>query len=65
MGRKASTVNYVDCNFLRFCPGRDVALDFIFLVLASVNSIYHIRKTKDANGKVVDPAIEYEGLWLV
>ncbi|KAH6917291.1 cytochrome P450 [Coprinopsis sp. MPI-PUGE-AT-0042] len=49
----------------RFCPGRDVALDFLFLVISSLNAVYQISKATDAEGKVIEPAVEYEGLWLV
>jgi hypothetical protein len=48
-----------------FCPGRDVALDFLFLVIASLNAVYQIGKATDAKGNVIEPAVEYEGLWLV
>ncbi|KAG2002583.1 cytochrome P450 [Coprinopsis cinerea AmutBmut pab1-1] len=46
----------------RFCPGQHVALDFTFLVIASISAVFDITKAVDKDGNVIEPKIEYEPL---
>ncbi|TFK41062.1 cytochrome P450 [Crucibulum laeve] len=48
----------------RICPGRHVALDFIFIVVASVLTVYDICRAKDENGNDINPDVEYTSLLL-
>jgi len=43
----------------RICPGRWLALDTIWIVAASVLSVYKISKAIDSAGKEIDPHVEY------
>lgn len=43
----------------RICPGRWLALDTIWIVAASVLSVYVIMKPVDGGGQEVEPRVEY------
>ncbi|RDB29524.1 hypothetical protein Hypma_015428 [Hypsizygus marmoreus] len=43
----------------RMCPGRWFAFDIMWIVVASVLSVYDISKATDENGEVVEPVVEY------
>ncbi|KAF9494670.1 cytochrome P450 [Pleurotus eryngii] len=43
----------------RVCPGRFLALDTIWIVIASVLAVYRISKTVDDDGNEVEPNVEY------
>ncbi|KAJ8468347.1 hypothetical protein ONZ45_g17274 [Pleurotus djamor] len=43
----------------RVCPGRFLALDSIWMVIATVLSVYQITKASDAHGKAIEPEISY------
>lgn len=45
----------------RICPGRWLALDTIWITIASVLAVYNISKPKDANGAVIEQAVVYTG----
>ncbi|THH18678.1 hypothetical protein EW146_g2331, partial [Bondarzewia mesenterica] len=43
----------------RVCPGRWLALDSLWITIASVLSVYTVSKPKDANGAEIEPEIEF------
>ncbi|THH18673.1 hypothetical protein EW146_g2333 [Bondarzewia mesenterica] len=43
----------------RVCPGRWLALDSLWITIASVLSVYTISKPKDVDGAVIEPEIEF------
>ncbi|KAL0578893.1 hypothetical protein V5O48_003126 [Marasmius crinis-equi] len=43
----------------RICPGRHLAVNSVYMAMASILSTFTIAKAVDANGKEVDPVIEY------
>ncbi|KAF1842847.1 cytochrome P450 [Cucurbitaria berberidis CBS 394.84] len=44
----------------RVCPGRYVADNALFITIAQVLAVFNIEKPVDANGKPVEPALEFE-----
>ncbi|KAJ8517792.1 hypothetical protein ONZ45_g5071 [Pleurotus djamor] len=43
----------------RICPGRFLAIDTIWIVIASVISVYKLSKLTNENGEEVEPKVEY------
>lgn len=43
----------------RMCPGRWFAFDAIWIVVASILSVYEISKATDESGETVEPKVEY------
>ena len=48
--------------FLSVCPGRWLALDTIWITIASVLAVYNVSKPKDANGVVMEQPVEFTGV---
>ncbi|KAF5335273.1 hypothetical protein D9758_016229 [Tetrapyrgos nigripes] len=44
----------------RICPGRWLALDTTWLVIASLLATCNFKKALDVNGKEIEPVVEYE-----
>ncbi|GLB36242.1 putative cytochrome p450 [Lyophyllum shimeji] len=44
----------------RMCPGRWFAFDAMWIVVASILSVYEISKAVDENGQTIEPKVEYE-----
>lgn len=45
----------------RVCPGRWLALDTVWVTIASTLAVYNIEKPKDANGIVIEQPLEFTG----
>ena len=45
----------------RICPGRDLALQTIYLVVACVLSVFNIEPALDEDGNPRMPKIEFDG----
>ncbi|KAL0953294.1 hypothetical protein HGRIS_004543 [Hohenbuehelia grisea] len=43
----------------RICPGRFLALDSIWIIIATVLSVYEITKARDTAGNVLEPQVSY------
>ncbi|THH16641.1 hypothetical protein EW146_g4040 [Bondarzewia mesenterica] len=43
----------------RICPGRWLALDSLWITIASLLSVYNISKSRDTNGAVIEPEVEF------
>ncbi|THH12927.1 hypothetical protein EW146_g7238 [Bondarzewia mesenterica] len=43
----------------RVCPGRWLALDSLWINIASLLSVYNISKPKDTNGAVIEPEVDF------
>ncbi|KAF8078524.1 cytochrome P450 [Lyophyllum atratum] len=43
----------------RMCPGRWFAFDAMWIVVASILSVYEITKAVDENGQIIEPKVEY------
>ncbi|KAI0051668.1 cytochrome P450 [Auriscalpium vulgare] len=48
----------------RVCPGRYLAIDSIWITIASVLAVYDIKKTVDDNGETIEPDIEFTSSFL-
>ena len=48
-------------TFRSICPGRWLALDTIWITVASVLAVYNISKPKDENGVDVEQNVKYAG----
>lgn len=46
---------------LRVCPGRWLALDTVWVTIASTLAVYNIEKPKNANGVVIEQPLEFTG----
>ncbi|KAL4267508.1 cytochrome P450 family protein [Pleurotus pulmonarius] len=43
----------------RICPGRNFAMDSLHISIASILTVFNIRKARDEHGQVIEPEIEY------
>ncbi|THH17276.1 hypothetical protein EW146_g3521 [Bondarzewia mesenterica] len=43
----------------RVCPGRWLALDNLWINIASLLSVYNISKPKDTNGTIIEPEVDF------
>ena len=50
-----SWLNY----YCRICPGRWLAIDTVWITIASVLAVYNIRKAVDEDGNPIEPTTEY------
>lgn len=48
--------------FCRICPGRWLALDTIWITIASVLAVYNISKPKDGNGVDIEQSVKFTGV---
>jgi Cytochrome P450 len=55
-GSNGPAVAHLDC---RVCPGRDLAYITIWITFAQSIATLEIRKGVDANGKEINPSLEY------
>jgi cytochrome P450 len=49
----------------RICPGKHVALSTLWIAAASILSVYKLSKSKDENGNVIEPRIEYHSSMIL
>ncbi|KAF8994066.1 cytochrome P450 [Cyathus striatus] len=49
----------------RICPGKHVALSTLWIAAASILSVYNLSKSKDENGNIVEPRIEYHSSMIL
>ncbi|KAH8091807.1 cytochrome P450 [Cristinia sonorae] len=49
----------------RVCPGRHLAMEVLFMTIASTLAIFDIKKAKDADGKDIVPKEDYVGRSLI
>jgi hypothetical protein len=52
--------NYIFGFGRRICPGRGVADNSLFITIAQALAVFNIEKPLDADGKVIEPTIQYE-----
>lgn len=43
----------------RVCPGREVADNAVFIIIAMCAAVFNISKMKDESGQEIDPVCEY------
>ncbi|KAF9240868.1 cytochrome P450 [Melanogaster broomeanus] len=48
----------------RLCPGRWLALDTVWIAIASILSVYTIEKVVSENGETITPSVEYTSALL-
>ncbi|KAI0036607.1 cytochrome P450 monooxygenase [Vararia minispora EC-137] len=48
----------------RVCPGRHMAIDTIWITIATILAVYEIRKALDKDGKPIEPDTEYVSSFL-
>ena len=44
---------------VRICPGRNFAMDSLHISIASILTVFNIRKAKDEHGQIIEPEIDY------
>ena len=43
----------------RICPGKDLAMNSLFIAMALSTAIFDISKAKDEDGNALDPVCDY------